>query len=145
MLVTTTAYCFFSFDGSSAGADDDGVLLEPLDALLLGDELGGVAVEPPAPLEELLLDGELGVVDDEDAEPDGELGVVVAEPLAEPEVEPAPGVVRVAERSPALSPQAVRRVAPSAIEIATARAESLISGPPWVGVRLRQQDSGPYR
>ena len=121
------------------------MLLEPLDALPLGDELGGVAVEPPAPLEELLLDGELGVVDDEepDAEPDGELGVVVAEPLAEPEVEPAPGVVRVAERSPALSPQAVRRVAPSAIEIATARAESLISGPPWVGVKLRQQDSGP--
>jgi len=124
------------------------VLLEPLDALPLGEELGGVAVEPPAPLEELLLDGELGVLelgvlDEDDAEPDGELGVVVAEPLAEPEVEPAPGVVRVAERSPALSPQAVRRVAPSAIETATARAESLISGPPWVGVRLRQQDSGP--
>ena len=124
------------------------MLLEPLDALPLGEELeelGGVAVDPPAPLEELLLDGELGVVDEDDAEPDGELGLVVAEPLAEPEVEPAPGVVRVAERSPALSPQAVRRVAPSAIEIATARAESLISGPPWVGVRLRQQDSGPYR
>ena len=104
-----------------------------------------MAVEPPAPLEELLLDGELGVVDEEpDDELDGELGVV-AEPLAEPEVEPAPGVVRVAERSPALSPQAVRRVAPSAIETATARAESLIRGPPWVGVRLRQQDSGPYR
>jgi hypothetical protein len=111
------------------------VLLEPLDALPLG-ELGGVAVEPPAPLEELLLDGELGLVDDEpDAEPDGELGVVVAEPepLAEPEVEPAPGVVRVAERSPASSPQAVSILAPSAIEIATARAESLISGPPWLG------------
>ncbi|HKU45520.1 MAG TPA: hypothetical protein VJQ58_01455 [Burkholderiales bacterium] len=124
------------------------MLLEPLEALPLGEELeelGGVAVEPPAPLEELLLDGELGVVDEEpDDELDGELGVV-AEPLAEPEVEPAPGVVRVAERSPALSPQAVRRVAPSAIETATARAESLISGPPWVGVRLRQQDSGPYR
>lgn len=116
------------------------MLLEPLDALPLG-ELGGVAVEPPAPLEELLLDGELldgelGLVDDEpDAEPDGELGVVVAEPepLAEPEVEPAPGVVRVAERSPASSPQAVSILAPSAIEIATARAESLISGPPWLG------------
>jgi hypothetical protein len=91
-----------------------GVLeVEPLVALPDGD----VLVEP------LAEDGELGVVvpdAEPDAEPDGELGVV-AEP--EDEVAPEPGVAR---RSPVLSPQAVSRPAPSAMEIATAKAESLI-------------------
>ena len=91
-----------------------GVLeVEPLVALPDGD----VLVEP------LAEDGEPGVVvpdAEPDAEPDGELGVV-AEP--EDEVAPEPGVAR---RSPVLSPQAVSRPAPSAMEIATAKAESLI-------------------
>ena len=87
--------------------------VEPLVALPDGE----VLVEP------LAEDGELGVVvpdAEPDAEPDGELGVV-AEP--EDEVAPEPGVAR---RSPVLSPQAVSRPAPSAMEIATAKAESLI-------------------
>jgi hypothetical protein len=91
-----------------------GVLeVEPLVALPDGD----VLVEP------LAEDGELGVVvadAEPDAEPDGELGVV-----AEPEDEVAPEL-GVARRSPVLSPQAVSRPAPSAMEIATAKAESLI-------------------
>jgi hypothetical protein len=91
-----------------------GVLeVEPLVALPDGE----VLVEP------LAEDGELGVVvpdAEPDAEPDGELGVV-AEP--EDEVAPEPGAAR---RSPVLSPQAVSRPAPSAMEIATAKAESLI-------------------
>jgi hypothetical protein len=78
---------------------------------------GAVLVEPPAePLTEPLVVPPDGVV----AEPDGELGVV-AEP--EDEVAPEPGVAR---RSPVLSPQAVSMPAPSAMEIATAKAESLI-------------------
>jgi hypothetical protein len=83
--------------------------------------LGVLEVEP------LAEDGELGLVvpdaepdAEPDTEPDGELGVV-AEP--EDEVAPEPGVAR---RSPVLSPQAVSRPAPSAMEIATAKAESLI-------------------
>lgn len=103
-----------------------GVLeVEPLVALPDGD----VLVEP------LAEDGELGVVPDAepdaepgvvvpdaepDTEPDGELGVV-AEP--EDEVAPEPGAAR---RSPVLSPHAVSMPAPSAMEIATAKAESLI-------------------
>lgn len=91
-----------------------GVLeVEPLVALPDGE----VLVEP------LAEDGELGVVvpdAEPDAEPDGELGVV-----AEPEDEVAPEL-GVARRSPVLSPQAVSRPAPSAMEIATAKAESLI-------------------
>ena len=105
------------------------VLVEPL-AEPLTDPL---VVPPPdaesffagsvAEEDELEDDGELGVVvpdAEPDAEPDGELGVV-AEP--EDEVAPEPGVAR---RSPVLSPQAVSRPAPSAMEIATAKAESLI-------------------
>jgi hypothetical protein len=104
-----------------------GVLeVEPLVALPDGE----VLVEP------LAEDGELGVVVP-DAEPDAEPGVVVpdaepdAEPdgelgvVAEPEDEVAPEL-GVARRSPVLSPQAVSRPAPSAMEIATAKAESLI-------------------
>jgi hypothetical protein len=81
--------------------------------------LGVLEVDPLAAVP----DGELGVVVP-DAEPDGELGGelgVVAEP--EDEVAPEPGVAR---RSPVLSPQAVSMLAPSTMEIATAKAESLI-------------------
>jgi hypothetical protein len=148
------AYCFFSLSFSSVAlgvlvellleADplEGGVLLEPPAALPDGEVLVEPLVEPlaepvvePPPAEsffagslvedeELEDDGELGVVllpdADPEAEPDGELGVV-AEP--EEEVAPDPGVAR---RSPVLSPQAVSMPAPSAMEIATAKAESLI-------------------
>jgi hypothetical protein len=132
----------------------EGVLLEP--------ELGGVLLEPlelvePPAAESFLLGS---AAEDEELEEDGELGVV-ALPDAEPEVEPEPDGVEAlpdgVELEPAddeepgalpdlfaaLSPQAVSRLAPSAMETATARVESLISGPPWVGVKIRQQDSGP--
>jgi hypothetical protein len=86
---------------------------------VLGElEEGGVLLAPAVD------DGELGllVVPDAEpeAEPDGELGVV-----AEPgdEVAPEPGA---ALPLPALSLHAVSMPAPSAMEIATARAESLI-------------------
>ena len=123
-----------------------GVLLEPPAALPEGEVsvvplaeplaeplVEPLAVEPP-PAESFLAGsddgdagledegGELGVVllpeAEPEAEPDGELGLV-----AEPEDAPEPGAAR---RSPALSPQAVSMPAPSAMEIATAKAESLI-------------------
>lgn len=75
--------------------------------------LGVLEVEPLVALP----DGDVLV---EPLAEDGELGVV-AEP--EDEVAPEPGAAR---RSPVLSPQAVSRPAPSAMEIATAKAESLI-------------------
>jgi hypothetical protein len=85
---------------------------------------GSSVLEPPAAAPEEDEDGELGalVVPDADpeAEPDGELGEV-AEP--EDDVGPEPGAAR---RSPVLSPQAASMLAPSAMEIATAKAESLI-------------------
>ena len=120
----------------------DGELLEPLAALPLGvddgllDELeldappeAGELGEAPEELDELLS------VDEEPMEPEPE-----AEPDAEPEgddgevVEPedevelgdfAPGAE--ASRS-----QAVSRLAPSAMETAAARIESLM-WPPWLG------------
>jgi 5-methyltetrahydropteroyltriglutamate--homocysteine methyltransferase len=113
-----------------------GVLLEPLAALPEGEVLLEPLAEPlvvPPEAESFfagsadegelgaLDDGELGVLVVPEAEPDDELGLV-AEP--EDDVPPEPGVV--ARRSPAWSPQAVSMPAPSAMEIATARAESLI-------------------
>jgi len=75
--------------------------------------------------------GALGVVVLPDAEPDalpeGELGVVVLEPDVAPEL----GVV--VREVPALSPHAVNMLAPNARDTATARVESLIRGPPWLG------------
>jgi hypothetical protein len=107
--------------------------VDPLAALPEGEVLAEPLVVPPdaesflagsaVEEDELEDDGELGVVvpdAEPDAEPDGELGVV-AEP--EDEVAPEPGVAR---RSPVLSPQAVSILAPSTMEIATAKAESLI-------------------
>jgi hypothetical protein len=149
------------------------VVLEPLAALppeveplaegvLLELELDGVLLEPlalvePPDAESFLLGS---VAEDDELEEDGELGVVTL-PDAEPEVEPEPDGVEAlpdgVELEPAddeepgalpdlfaaLSPQAVSRLAPSARETATARVESLISGPPWVGIKIREQDSGP--
>lgn len=104
------------------------MLLAPPAALPDDDVLGELLeVEPPEAESffagSVVDDGELGVVVPEaepEAEPDGELGVV-AEP--DEEVAPEPGA---APRLPALSPQAVSMPAPSAMEIATAKAESLI-------------------
>jgi hypothetical protein len=116
------------------------VLIEPL-AL--------VELEPPeaesffvasADEEELDEDGVLGVVPT-DAEPevelDGELGVV--EP-ADEELEP--GLLETA-RSPSCLSQPVSIPAPSARETATAKAESLICGPPWVGVKANGARNRP--
>ena len=109
--------------------------VEPLAALPEGEVLAEPLLVPPPEAESFLAgsvvaeedeledDGELGVVvpdAEPDAEPDGELGVV-AEP--EDEVAPEPGAAR---RSPVLSPHAVSMPAPSAMELATAKAESLI-------------------
>ena len=113
---------------------------------MLGAELVDplALVEPPAAESFFVasLDEEL---DEDDG---GVLGVVVTEPDAEVEldggvdgvVEPlededvAPGAPGAFARSPALSPQAVSKLAPKTIDTATAKVESLICRPPWVGV-----------
>lgn len=138
-----------------------GALLEPLAAPLLGwlesleeelleelgeDELGAEElVEPPA-AESFFV----ASADEEELDEDGGvLGVVVTEPDAEVELEPdgvlalPDGVVEPEDdedvapgaraRSPALSPQAVSKLAPKIIDTATAKVESLICGPPWLG------------
>ena len=164
---------FFSVS-LAAGELGAGALLDPLAALPPGDalllELGGVLgvllaeplalVEPPAAEsffvasaddEELEEDGGvLGTV----AEPETELelepdGAVLAEPdgvVVEPadDEEDAGGVVFETARSPSLS-QPVSIPAPSARETATAKAESLICGPPWLGYKIREQGLGPCR
>jgi hypothetical protein len=103
-------------------------------------------VEPPAAesffssvaAEELELepDGALGATLTEpeaelDGAVDGALGVVV-EP-AEEDAEPEGGVVRETARSPASLSQPVSNPAPSARDTATAKVESLMCGPPWLG------------
>ncbi|HET9350311.1 MAG TPA: hypothetical protein VFO02_03170, partial [Burkholderiales bacterium] len=99
---------------------DGEVLVEPLtEPLVVPPDAESFFAGSVVEEDELEDDGELGVVVP-DAEPDGELGVV-AEP--EDEVAPEPGVAR---RSPVLSPQAVSILAPSTMEIANAKAESLI-------------------
>ena len=123
-----------------------GALLEPLAALPLSfgwsalvleleldappeAELGGVAGVALEELEELSrFDAST------ETEPDGEAGVlgVVVEPADEDE-EPAGGVVRETARSPASRSQPASRPAPSARETATARFESFMSRPPWLG------------
>jgi len=100
-------------------------------------------VEPPA-AESFFV----ASADDEELEEDGGVLGTVAEPDAELELEPeggvdgvvvepddeddAGGVVLETARSPSLS-QPVSNPAPSARETATAKAESLICGPPWLG------------
>jgi hypothetical protein len=98
------------------------VLVEPL-ALL----------EPPAA--ESSFFGVVGLLDMEpevepEAEPEGELGVVV-EPADDDA--PEPGVVRETARSPASRSQPASNPAPSARDTATAKVESLMCGPPWLG------------
>ena len=130
----------------------DGELLEPLAALPLGvddglvDELeldappeAGELGEAPEELDELLS------VDEEPMEPEPE-----AEPDAEPEgeddgevVEPE-DEVELGDFAPGAEPsrsQAVSRLAPSAMETAAARIESLM-WPPWLGYHRLQQGSG---
>jgi len=121
------------------------LLLEPLAALPLSFGWSALVLELEleAPPEAELLGGVAGVALDElsffdasteaepEAEPEGELGVVV-EPADEDE-EPAGGVVRETARSPASRSQPAIRLAPSATETATARVDSFISRPPWLG------------
>lgn len=117
---------------------------------MLGELLELLELVPPeaesffvasADEEELDEDGVLGVVPT-DAEPevelDGELGVV--EP-ADEELEL--GVVLETARSPSFLSQPVSIPAPSARETATAKAESLICGPPWVGVKANGARNRP--
>jgi hypothetical protein len=100
----------WSFFSASAVAEE--LELEPDGALA-----GGVTLtEPDAELDGAV-DGELGVVEpaeDEDEEPDG-------------------GVVFETARSPASLSQPVSNPAPSAKDTATAKVESLMCGPPWLG------------
>jgi hypothetical protein len=136
----------------------DGALLAPAAALPLGCCVA-LELEAPPAAESFFcvslgctIDEELEELDwsflvmstdaEPEAEPEGELGVVV-EPAEEDE-EPAGGVVRETVRSPSRS-QPVSNPAPSARETATAKVESLICGPPWVGVSLKEQGSGPSR
>jgi hypothetical protein len=93
-------------------------------------ELGGVAGVALEELEELSR-FDASTEAEPDVEPEGELGVVV-EPADEDE-EPAGGVVRETARSPASRSQPAIRPAPSARETATARVESFMSRPPWLG------------
>lgn len=85
-------------------------------------------------------DGVLGAV----AWPEGADGVLgVVEPA--PDVGPDGGVVRETARSPSGLSQPASNPAPSARDTATAKVESLICRPPWVGVNGRQQGTGPSR
>jgi hypothetical protein len=124
-----------------------GALLEPLAALPLSfgwsalvleleldappeAELGGVAGVALDELEELSF-FDASTLTEPDAEPAGVLGVVV-EP-ADDEDEPAGGVVRETARSPASRSHPAIRLAPSATETATARVDSFMRRPPWLG------------
>lgn len=132
-------------DEDEAGALEDGALLDPLAALPLGCDGAALELELDEPPEA----GALGVaLEDElellslslllmstDAEPEVELEPDGA--VAGVEVEPADdedegGVVRETVRSPSRS-QPVSRPAPSARDTATARVESFIMWPPWLG------------
>jgi hypothetical protein len=104
------AESFFSFSASAVAEELE---LEPAGAD--GALAGGVTLtEPDAELDGAV-DGELGVVEPaEDEEPDG-------------------GVVFETARSPASLSQPVSNPAPSAKDTATAKVESLMCGPPWLG------------
>lgn len=105
------AESFFVASEDEEELDDDGGVLE--------DEEGGVLGTLTEPDAEDEPDGAV-------ADPDG----VVVEPLDDEEA--APGWV-VRARSPALSPQAVSRLAPKSIDTATAKVERLMLWPPWLG------------
>jgi hypothetical protein len=113
------AESFFVVSADEEELEDDGGVLGAAPAELEDEEggvLGFTLTEPDAEDEP---DGAV-------AEPDG----VVVEPLDDEEA--APGCV-VRARSPALSPQAVSRLAPKSIDTATAKVERLMLWPPWLG------------
>jgi hypothetical protein len=94
-------------------------------------ELGGVAGVALEELEELSF-FDASTLTEPDVEPAGVLGVVV-EPADDEDAEPAGGVVRETARSPASRSQPAIRLAPSATETATARVDSFMRRPPWLG------------
>jgi hypothetical protein len=117
----------------------DGVLLEPLAALPLGLDWSVELDELDAPPAAGALGAALGaVLDEELEEPDGAVDGVV-EPAEDEEALPG-AVVRDTVLSPSLS-QPVSSPAPSARDTATARVESLMCGPPWLGYDELQQGS----
>lgn len=118
------AESFFVASEDEEELDDDGGELGAAPAEL-EDEEGGVLGTLTEPDVELEPDGAV-------ADPDG----VVVEPLDDEEA--APGCV-VRARSPALSPQAVSRLAPKSIDTATAKVERLIAMASLVGVSIRKQ------
>lgn len=147
----------------------DFVVSEELGVLLEEDELelGGVVVEPAPAVPLPLIDEELdGLVDeepplalsffwmstevDEELEPDGAVLGAAVVPLADEDEEPDGEVVapdgavvdeELDERSAPRS-HAVSSVAPSAMETATAMAESLM-WPPWLGYVVQSARIGP--
>lgn len=116
------AESFFVVSADEEELEDDGGVLGAAPAELEDEEPGVVGFTVTEPDVELEPDGAV-------AEPDGVDGVVV-EPLDDEEA--APGWV-VRARSPALSPQAVSRLAPKSIDTATAKVERLMLWPPWLG------------
>lgn len=101
-------------------------------------ELLGLDDAPPPALffSSLLIEPEgLVVLDEDEAAPEGEDGVVAPEgDVVEPDEDAAPegGVLvsRAVRPAPSLSPQAAR---PRARETATASMESFMCSPPWLG------------
>ena len=131
LVAPPEAESFFAASVDEALEEDDGLLGVAPEAL--EDEEGELGVAPAA-LEELesFLFMSADAEPDVELEPDGALAEpdgVVVEPAEEDEA--APGLL--AARSPALSPHAVSRLAPKTIDTATAKVESLIDGPPWLG------------
>jgi len=129
------------FAGSEDEAlEDDGELGGVPEAL--EDDDGELGVVPEAALEELESFLLMSAEPDVELEPDGALAEpdgVVVEPAEEDDA--APGLLADA-RSPALSPQAVSKLAPKTIDTATAKVESLISRASVVGVSIGEQGSG---
>jgi hypothetical protein len=110
------AESFFVVSADEEELEDDGGVLGAAPALLEDEDPGVLGFTVAEPEVELEPDGAV-------AEPDG----VVVEPLDEDDGAP------VFARSPALSPQAVSRLAPKSIDTATAKVERLMLWPPWLG------------
>ena len=120
------AESFFVVSADEEELEEDGGVLGAAPAELEDEEPGVVGFTVTEPDVELEPDGAVAEPDGAVAEPDG----VVVEPLDDEEA--APGCV-VRARSPALSPQAVSRLAPKSIDTATAKVERLMLWPPWLG------------
>ena len=110
---------FVASDDEAALEEDDGALGVVPEAAL--EELESFLFRSTEPEAEVELEPDGAVL----AEPDG----VVVEP--DDEDDDAGGVVLETARSPLSQPAS--NPAPSARETATAKAESLICGPPWLG------------